>query len=125
MNNLSWFLYLADVVDKLGVIAWLFFAASSLLTVFVSGGRIIAANESAEYKVENTFKTATSTVVWVLPVVMAVSLSVAVLTPSKQTMYAMAASEVAEEALETPVAKKAVDALERYLDKVATKPSAD
>lgn len=125
MNNLSWFLYLADVVDKLGVTAWTFFGLASLGTFFVGVGRIINHAESTAYNVKDSFKAATNTLAWVLPVVMGFSLLIGILAPSKQTLYAMATSEVAEEALESPVARKAVGALERYLDAVAVKPDAD
>lgn len=50
---------------------------------------------------------------------MAVAASIIVVTPSAITVYAIAASETAEQVLQSPSVNKAVNALNRWLDKQA------
>jgi len=50
--------------------------------------------------------------IWIVPVL----IFFAVITPSRNTVYAIAASELGEEVLKSPVATKAGQALEAWLD---------
>ncbi len=148
MNSLSWLLYLAGVAGNFG---WLLFWSGLLAVV---GGLILYAvsfelkasgrkepsgydyrdDTSERYKQAikdkasatklgvsvsfwGRFITITGIVCWVL----------AAATPSKETVYAIAASEMGEELLKTPTAAKATKALDAWLDKQIaenTKPAA-
>jgi hypothetical protein len=57
--------------------------------------------------------------VWIAWVV-SISLVLSVVTPSRNTLYAIAASEMGERALQTATASKAVQALNAWLDKQIT-----
>lgn len=104
MNNLSWMLYFADVLANvrfflllLGAVGVAFWGSFSL------------------YESETYSKSPT----WWVGGVFCFSLFLACFMPSKDTMYAIAASEVGEQLLDkvSPTADKALTALNAWLDK--------
>lgn len=99
MNSLSWFLYLAGVVANLQG----FLTCSGLIVGMVSG---IAAGPF-----EMGLKR-----VRVYVALAFLMLSVSALLPDKQTLYAIAASELGEKAIQTTVGKKAINAIELWID---------
>jgi hypothetical protein len=116
MNNLSWFLYLADVLSNLeGTL--LFFAVlagfSSLVAAFVT---IMIMIEGGTVEDELWCNRCLKVSIGLI-VSMIVCIIVAVLIPSKTTFYAIAASEMGEQLIKTPTANKAVKALDAWLDK--------
>lgn len=99
MNSLSWLIYFADIVSNLqGVLA----AVSVVLVV-----AMLPATEGFS----KTFKGLK------LYVTIAILLgAIATILPSKNTVYAIAASELGEQVLVSNTGKKAVAALEAWLD---------
>lgn len=103
MTNLSWFLYFADISNSLQVLALIgaigvFFA---IFCVFVC-----ATNETTfEFKRYASLA------------YIGIGFSLAcVLLPSKTTIYAIAASEVAEKAIESKTGDKVLKAIELWID---------
>lgn len=113
MNSLSWMIYLADVLDGI---------QKTAVTVAVFGGLIALATNAAHvvYSVEEYDKDtakalkpyARGTLITAL-----IALVLALVAPSKETIYAIAASEMGEEVLQSPEATKARAALNAWLDK--------
>lgn len=141
MNSLSWLIYLADVFNNFGqLFGWtgllimiggigvyacsLAFKKDSLVLLYghdyrdETSDRYKQAIEDKKYAAKTAgslsfwgrFMIITALVVWVLGAA----------TPKKETMYAIAASEMGEELLKTPTAAKATKALESWLDKQIT-----
>lgn len=103
MNELSWLIYLAEVFGNLGVLA----AIVMIIAGFTTGlCTILHAVENEAFWVHKP-----------LLLVTAVAALLATVVPSKNTIYAIAASEMGEKALNTPVVNKATKALEAWLDK--------
>jgi hypothetical protein len=106
MNSLSWVLYLADIVGGLanGAIAvCIVLALAALMVPMIMDGY--------------DEKEARNKVMKRLAIVFGICASIAVFVPSKNTIYAIAASEYGAEALKTPEATKARQALNAWLDK--------
>lgn len=110
MNDLSWFIYLADV---LGSIKTLFMIVGIVALVLSTFFLCVCADYCSDdwwYKL--LFKA-------VLPLSFLLVL-LACFLPSSTTMYAIAASEMGEKVINTPTAGKAVKALDAWLDKQIT-----
>lgn len=103
MNELSWLIYLADLASSIGGIA-----AAVLVIAIIAGTvyTLAVAIDDEEFKVHSPTLA-----------VIAVAALVVTVTPSKNTIYAIAASEMGEKALATPVVNKATKALEAWLDR--------
>jgi len=101
VNTLSWFLYLAELVDKLQHLAAAVSVLGGVVAMFVTGYVFIEGGSKKFL------------FLW-LPVCFAVL--VVIVTPSKNTLYAIAASELGEKALQTSLAKKTVTAIENWID---------
>lgn len=103
MNSLSWFLYLADVVSGLGH----FFSVAGFLFLLFGGwlAAVILVESCGDVK-------------WpfVFPVVGLALLLFATLIPSKNTIYAIAASELGKQAAESELGKKGLKAVELWID---------
>jgi hypothetical protein len=131
MNNLSWMLYFAEVCENIGV----FFCIIGLIGTLISLIAIIISycfmsdyrcynevnNEGVTVRFDKNylfargwFKTARC----VLPVCFFLW-TVGLALPSKQTIYLIIASETGEEVIKSETGKKALEAVNRYLDKVA------
>jgi hypothetical protein len=90
MNNLSWFIYLTQIVDAIGTAAMVSVVLGGIGGIF--GGMFLT------YNVEDKKLTAAAAVrickFYVAAVVIAVML--AIFTPSRQTMILIAGSEIGE-----------------------------
>lgn len=106
MNTLSWFLYAADVVGGMGAIFMVIAICCLVIQILWIA---VADGGGMPQEVTGVLKKA-----FVLGVV---CLFVAVATPSKQTLYAIAASELGEEAYKSALGQKAMKALESFIDK--------
>ena len=101
MNSLSWFLYFADAIASFSV---MLLFVSIVLLLFLS---IYAISRLVDHKDSSYFK-------WIaLPVFM---LFLFTLIPSKNTMYAIAASELGEEVVKSEIGKKSLKAIEQWID---------
>jgi len=104
MNSLSWLIYWANVVEG---IRGLFFTTATL-GVVVS---IFAATHGFIEGDRQSFRYLRITVPCIV-----LSALLSIFTPTKDTLYAIAASEFGEEVLKTPEANKARAALNAWLD---------
>jgi hypothetical protein len=118
MNDLSWMIYWADTFGKMSSA----FGFAAFLGV-VPVGAITIMRFAAAGSEEEIARTAKA---WFPKVVLiwALCLSVAIFTPSSQTVYAMAASEIGEEVITSPTAGKAMKALDAWLDRQINENSA-
>lgn len=100
MNSLSWILYFAGVADN-------------LQTIFIILGLIAgvcAITMGIPAVAEGYFKP------WVL-FLPTIPLILACIIPSKETMYAIAVSEMGEDVYKSALGQKAAKALEAFIDK--------
>jgi hypothetical protein len=104
MNSLSWFLYAAEVVGNLSTLLCTIAVILMIATLMGSLFSFIA-NESRP----------PMHFVWVF-VAGASMLFFASFIPSKDTMYAIAASELGQKAVETEIGGKALKAIEQWID---------
>jgi len=117
MNELSWLIYAADVTGKIGAttgivatiggpgLAWLIF-----LSFCYSGDYSTVEQDKDDRKAFG------KPLRYLIPVWFFVAI-VAVLAPSKETVYAIAASEMGERVIASETAGKAVQALNAWLDR--------
>lgn len=114
MNNLSWLIYLGDIVGAVdgftGFMAVVTGVATIILTLAYFGTVSDDPTISAKCKVLGRW-TASG-------FLLAAFLAVA--SPSKETIYMIAASEAGETVIKTPTGQRAIEAVNRYLDSVAT-----
>lgn len=104
MNNLSWFLYIADVLPSLGTLS-----ATAAFFALVFGGFIHGALMIHAW--ENDIDWPGKRVVWHIILVLVLAV-LSILIPSKETLYKIAASEVGETIVKNPSVQK--EALEIY-----------
>jgi len=113
VNSLSWLLYAADVVGGLG--------SFLSLIVFVSGiGVALSLVVFLPLLETRASDQAFATNKKILKAMVITFLATALINttiPSKETVYAIAASEMGEKAMATPTAGKALKALNHWLDK--------
>lgn len=117
MNSLSWFLYLSDVVGNVGNFAGIVVVLVPIVAVFglVFAPIIPMMLEDAPDAVVDAVKRVawplgkTIVVVWVCSAVLSL------VAPSKNTLYAIAASEMGERVLKTEVATDAQKALQQWI----------
>ncbi len=114
MNSLSWFLYLADIIGNIAVLALLIGIVLTifLIIVWVGRGAIAADLGSNEYPTDKypdgtssyrrwaAFKKMTQNKWLYFTIIL--MFSFVALTPSKQTFYLIAASEATEIVVKTP-----------------------
>ncbi len=120
MNSLSWFLYLADIVGNIGVVCGIVIFVAGLASIgflfmtAVNGGAFASSKEK-EYSAigYKYFKRCL--------LVLLISASIGSLLPNKNTMYAIAASEMGEEAVKSKIGQKSLQALEQWLDSQISK----
>ena len=121
MNQLSQLLYWADVAPNVatslavlfGFLCFFSFIVSGILTGFWVSAR------SEKYS-EEEVKPITTLMKWTWPI-FAISLICGQLmnfVPSKETIYAIAASEVAEDVIKTPEGQRARNILNKAMDKL-------
>lgn len=112
MNQLSWLLYAADVVDSLNATAAIVFVSTVVATLFAA---VLASAHVVDHEEENSRRWAGIAKRCGLTA-LCIALATAPI-PSKDTIYAIAVSEMGEQALATPLAGKATKALEAWLGK--------
>jgi hypothetical protein len=101
MNSLSWFLYLADTLPNIGGFA-IFIA---ILFGFVSTLYVVA--KGLANSGDNDAKAFVSVpVVGYSPLIFVLAVFVAILIPSKDTIYLIAGSEAGQFVVETPEAQE-------------------
>jgi len=112
MNELSWLIYLADVAGSLDALF------STLALICCSAGIIltILAIVAKADKEEAIDKTLSFYGRFALGTFFLMAIGAAVI-PQRETVYAIAASEVGEQALTSPIATKSFKAIEVWLDK--------
>jgi hypothetical protein len=106
MNQLSWFLYFADVVSGLGL------TLGMLSFVCLFAGLVWLA-----IRVETEQARPLILPIRLLIAAFPVGLLLANVIPGKNTMYAIAASELGEQVVTSDTGKKVASALEAWLDK--------
>src|SRR5688572_4893291 len=116
MNNLSWMIYFAGVCDSTafatGFLSCMLFIAVIGLTV----AYIVGKSDPDDSECQSVGRVGKAGLKIAMPVwIVCVLLSW--LLPSKETVYAIAASEMGEEVIKTPEAAKARQALNAWLDK--------
>lgn len=134
MNQLSWLIYLADVANSaegwFSFFGWFFFVLCVLTLIIMAFVHINVGNEFTEKGARNSpehiaeqlaakkrfGKVAWGIVGWAFPLWI-VGVTATVVIPSKDTVYAIAASELGERALQTPLVGKMGMALEAWLDR--------
>lgn len=117
MNSLSWMLYLADVCDgingPLGFISTMSGVVTLIaLIAFVISATYVDTDEEAKH-----FNGSTKLALKITVPTFFITFLLVVFTPSKDTIYAIAASEMGEEVLKSETATKAQRALDAWLDK--------
>ena len=114
MNQLSWLLYIASVCGNAATLLQIVSVFSGItvgilvFAVFVCG---MEGYETRGYKYYFW---------WVVPIFV-VSLFGVILVPDKNTIYAIAASQMGEQALKTPLAQKAEQAVMAWMDEEIVK----
>lgn len=105
MNQLSWLLYWGNVAGNLGQL----FGISGVILLFAGCGVVLFASSSYE----------SLNLKWaILPFCLSFILWFgAALMPNQTTVYAIAASQMGEQALKSPIVGKAGQALTAWLDK--------
>ena len=115
MNQLSWLLYVADALPSLGNL--MFFVGVAIIIYigvrWLVYGCLLDSSDVKYKRVDPPAKPKTNGFLCLTFCLFII----ATLIPSKDTMYAIAASQVGEAALKTPLAQKAEQALESWLDK--------
>lgn len=130
MNALSWLIYLADVAEEINGIGGAavvvsFLVGIALLICFIVGGVMTMDayddEDRAKAKGPRVFgvKAAKIILPWCAAMVL-----LATVVPSKETIYAIAASQLGEQVIKSETAGKAIDALNAWLDRQIAKPTA-
>lgn len=122
MNSLSWFLYFADITPSIGAF---FFAISCIGAITIGVQAIYTYNFNNHWKVVEEAvppKPYPKKRWYVLAVACGLIFTI---IPSRNTMYAIAASELGQSAVESKLGTKAMQAIEAWIDsqipKVANK----
>lgn len=117
MNELSWLIYAADVAgDANAVCAFIFYGGCAALAIY-SVFKGIAKAITYEFGGDDPVTPSVAKVgkALLLPVVIAGAIGV--IAPGRETLYAIAASEMGERVIESETAGKAVAALNVWLDR--------
>lgn len=121
MNNLSWMIYLAGVAGSLN-------AAIVLLTlgtaIACAVGIVYGANlKDRSYRDKDLWQKGHEVQrFWLRALVVPIALLLlSIPIPSQDTVYAIAASELGEQALHSPTGGKAMQALDAWLDRQIAK----
>lgn len=106
MNDLSWFLYFAGVSQGVGVVSTI------LGVITILGGGFVFVSYAIGGDFDEVKQYFGRTVGFAVAM-----LFIAVIVPSKTTVYAIAASEAGESALQSKTGGKAMKALDAWLDR--------
>jgi hypothetical protein len=123
MNYLSWLIYTANVLENLGPL--FIFAGLALLVFSIMRWIPYWAECDNRYSSKEDRDAKKPKNVGVLAFLVFLCLLLAALCPSKDTMYAIAASQLGEQVIKAPVVGKAEKALESWLDKQISKNEAE
>lgn len=107
MNTLSQFLYAADVLSSVSVFLGFVAFFMAIGMGIVSGTSISALAEEEEFPHKLNY-------LWLIVLLTSIG---AVAIPSKDTMYAIAASEMGEEVYKSKIGQKSLAAVEKWIDK--------
>lgn len=111
MNDLSWLIYLADIAENTSQVLGVGLSIGAILLFF---GSIFGAGAAADGDISyRTYKIFLCSIVLFL----FTAGSVRIVTPSKDTVYAIAVSETGEEILKSETGSKALFALNNWIDK--------
>lgn len=125
MNTLSWLLYAADVSDNLDGLLWYLALITTLGLVIWIFAMFVMRDRDSNPTPEN-WKTWRKIGGLLLIPSFLISWVGGAIVPAKETVYAIATSELGESALNTPTAGKAFKALDAWLDKqIKTETSLD
>lgn len=118
MNQLSWLIYGAEVLGNIGALFCILGFAALGAT---AGGVLIGAIERDNtYSDSDRWQAALDfqkSCLKIGPLFAVIMFSVSCFIPSKETVYAIAASEIGENVLKSDTGSKAVKALDAWLDK--------
>lgn len=127
MNSLSWFLYLADVVSNIKVAVVPTIVASMIAAIATTaGGMFIAAGDFSYTKDDDrkwweARRVQCNGIARLLWPAIAFMVMIGIATPSMNTMYAIAASEMGERVIKTQTAQDitsdATKALHQWIKK--------
>jgi hypothetical protein len=113
MNNLSWMLYLAGVSGNVqGVLVF-----ACVLLGIASFGITVAYFFTLDYPNDDPHPQLARSMKYLWPLLAGIALLCSII-PSEKTFYLIAASEMGENALQTTTGKKAIAAVDRYLDAI-------
>ncbi len=119
MNSLSWLIYLASVAGSIGGIA-VFVMIAAILCFLASGFVYLNADDyDDDYRGRDDAKRRTWASRMMKQCVGAFVLAsvIIIVVPGRDTVYAIAASEMGEELLNSDTGSKAVQALDLWLDR--------
>lgn len=105
MNDLSLFLYAADVVGSVKGVAWFGAVVTFAVSGFMMGARADGNKDIKRGHIRAGWAGLFACIL------------IASLTPGKQTMYAIAASEVGERVISSPTGERAIRAIDAWLDR--------
>ena len=114
MNTLSWLIYLADVAGDLDGLLY-FVSVISVLCVFCWVGVAVVLGE--EKPKTEAWKAWGRVGFYAIAPIFFLSWIFSAFVPAKETVYAIAASELGESALKSETASKAFKALNAWLDR--------
>lgn len=106
MNNLSWFLYFADVVGEIN--------GAGIIVIF--GAIVFSVLCFMRASVDDDFDVVKPYLWRALSTVLVATVLV-IFIPNKSTIYAIAASEMGEDAMQSKTGGKALRALNAWLDR--------
>lgn len=118
MNQLSWLIYFADVANSVsgwfsffGWVASIIVIIAIIVFIAASSDHNAEANEAAEVS------RACGKIIWAFGPFAAIIVLLTIFVPSKETVYAIAASEVGEEVVQSQAFGRATSALNNWIDR--------
>lgn len=124
MNGLSWLLYLAELSQNVSVVLFtvagvsLLFCCAAIMYGGIIKDDVYRSEKGTSEKWLRGNRTQKLALKFLMVPVMALFL--ACIFPSKATVYMIIASEAGEKAVKTETGKKAIEAVNRYLDQIGT-----
>ena len=111
MNDLSWMLYLAGTLPNLATGIGAISMIATLIFGIVFIIYLICKSDGTDPDTLETLEPYKH--VWIYTIILFL---LTFIVPDKNTMYAIAASEMGEEIMKTPIANKATKALEAWIE---------
>lgn len=113
MNQLSWLLYFADVAGSLNFIL----SVITIVSFIVVAICLVAVPMSEGHVLDDDNRPKWLHIIRMFAIFWFLSFIVGAIIPSKETVYAIAASEVGEQVITSPTGQKVAKALEAWLDR--------